>query len=108
MVCDITFSIETFADLLVWPTQCDFYFYVKFFLALFIILTWTLYKKEKKLRQDAEFISCLGVSSLAVLVLSLIGTLIQNSEGLPMVSSPVLLYILAMTIPIVIIWIFKR
>ena len=108
MVCEAFSAIEGFADFLVWPTGCDYYFYLKIFIGIFIILTWGLYKAEKKMRTEADFISCLGVSSLAILILGLIGTLIKNSAGIAMIQAEVLLYILAFSIPLLVIWIFKE
>ncbi len=108
MVCSAIFSIDSIADLLVWPAGCDFYFYLKIFTGLFIILTWGLYKFEKKHRQDSEILSSMGVSSIAIFVLALIGTLIKNSDNIPMISSTVLLIIIAVTIPIILIWMFKK
>jgi hypothetical protein len=107
MTCTAMFSIESVSDFLVWPVTCDYYFYLKIFIAIFIVLTWTLYKIEKKIRTDAEFISCIGISSIAIIVFGLIGSLIQNTEGIVMISTEILLSILAFTIPIFLIWIFK-
>ena len=107
MVCDIISSIDNVADLMVYPTTCDYYFYLKIFLALFILLTWFLYKAEKRIRQNAEMLSALGVSSIPILILAIIGTLIKNTQNIPMISGEILLYILAFTIPLVVIWIFK-
>ncbi len=108
MVCSSAFQIESVADFLVWPTGCDFYFYLKIFLTILLILTWTLYKHEKKIRQNSELLSSLAVSSVAILVLGLIGSLIENSAGIAMISSEVLLLLLAILIPIILIWIFKK
>ncbi len=107
MVCNIISSIETFADFLVYPVGCDYYFYLKIFLGLFIIMTWTVYAAEKRIRQNAEMLSSLAVSSLAILILALIGSLIKNTQDIAMVSGEILLYILAFTIPFILIWIFK-
>lgn len=110
LICTIA-SLKTitgFADLLVWPTGCDYYFYLKIFLGIMAILSWGIYKAEKKFNPyGADFLSCLGVVSIAVTLLGLIGSLITNTAGIPMISAEVLLYLLAIAIPIVLIWIFK-
>ncbi len=108
MVCEFAFTISSFADLLVWPTGCDYYFWLKILFAIMLIVAWTLYKVEKNtIPAGANFLSCLGVSALATLLLGLIGTLITNSANIPMIQPDVLLYILALTIPIILIWFFK-
>jgi hypothetical protein len=107
MTCTAFFSIESISDLLVWPITCDYYFYLKILIGIFIVLTWTLYKIEKKTKTEAELLSCAGVISIALIIIGLIGTLIQNADGIAMISSEVLLSILAFTIPIILIWIFK-
>lgn len=107
MTCTALFSMESVEDFLVWPITCDYFFYLKIFIGIFIVLAWTLYAVEKKIRTEAEILSCLGVSSVALIILGLIGTLIENTDGIAMVSTDILLYILAFTIPIILIWIFK-
>lgn len=107
MVCEMI-TIATISDLLVYPTGCDYYFYLKIFFAIFLVLVWTLYKVEKSVNpQTADLISSLGVSSIAIIILGLIGTLIKSAENIPMIQTDILLYILAVSIPIILIWIFK-
>ena len=108
MVCSHILTITNWSDFLVWPVGCDYYFYLKFFLVLFVVLAWGLYKAEKRQKQSAEFLSSMGVSSIAIVFLAVICTLIKDSQNIPMVSAEVLLYILAPTIPIILIWIFKK
>jgi hypothetical protein len=108
MVCTPIFTINSIADLLVWPTTCDYFFYLKIFLAVFIILAWFLYKTDKKIVPwAADFWSSLSVASIAITMLGIIGTLIANTDGIPMISPEILLIILAITIPIILIWLFK-
>lgn len=107
MACTAFFSIESVSDLLVWPVTCDYYFYLNILIGIFVVLTWTLYKIEKKTRTEADLLSCAGVSSIALIIIGLIGTLIQNTDGIVMISAEVLLSILAFTIPLILVWIFK-
>lgn len=107
MTCEFPASLESFADWLVWPTACDYYFYLKIIGGLMIILSWVLYKAEEKRTGSGDFISALGVSSIAMVVLTAIGTLITSSGGIAMIQLPILLYVLAVAIPLILIWIFK-
>ncbi len=108
MACDLNFSITSISDWLVYPVGCDFYFYLKILIAIFGVIAWTLYKSEKKVVQKSELLSSLGVSSIGILILSLIGTLIKNTADIPMISVEVMLIMLSFTIPIILVWIFKK
>lgn len=101
------FGIEGFADFFVYPTSCDYYFYAKIFAGLFIILTLSIYFIEKKTLVKPDIISGMGVSSLAIFFLALIGTLITSTGGIPMVQQDILIYVFAFTIIFVGIWYFK-
>ena len=107
MACTAFSAIETFSDFLVWPTGCSYYFWLIILGALFVIIAWTLFKTEEKRRTEGDFISAMGVSSIAVTSIGVIGTLIKNGAGIPMIQSDVLLYMVALTVVIVLIWIFK-
>lgn len=108
MVCSAFTGITTIGDWLVWPTDCNYYFYLIVLLTIFITLTLILYNREKEERIRSDLISCLGVSSVATTILALIGTLIKNSDNIPMVQNDIFLYIFAMTIVFIMIWLFKK
>lgn len=101
------FGMNGIADLLVYPTVCDYYFYAKIFAGLFIILTLAVYFTEKKVLLKPDIISGMGVSSLAIFFLALIGTLITSTDGIPMVQQDIFIYVIAFTIIFVGIWYFK-
>lgn len=107
MVCEIS-TFSGIADFLVWPTACDYYFWMKILITIFIVLVWTLYLIEKKIKPDVDIWGCLGVSSIATIFLAGIGTLIKNSSDIAMIQTDILIYILAFCIPIILIWIFKE
>jgi hypothetical protein len=107
MVCEIISNIETFADLIIYPVICDHFFYGKIMVGLFIILTSVLYFKELEKYPKPDMISCLGTSSIVIIFLSMIGTLIKNTNNIPMISSDIFIYILAISIIFIGIWIFK-
>ncbi len=108
MVCAAFTGITTVGDLLVWPTGCYYYFYLVVFATIFITLTLILYNKEKEEIVKADIISSLGVSSIVVLILALIGTLVKNSADIPMVQQDIFLYIFAFAIVFIAIWFTKK
>ena len=108
MVCAIFSDLKTWADVLVYPTSCNYYIYLVFFVAIFITLTLILFNREREQFAKADMISSLGVSSIATLFLALIGTLIENSDGIPMVQENIFMYVLAFTIVFILIWFFKK
>ncbi len=108
MVCSGFTGITTFGDWLVWPTGCNYYFYLVVIATVFIVLTLILYNREKQELGRADIISSLGVSSVSVIILSLIGTLIKNTANIPMIQKDIFLYILAMGMVFILIWLFKK
>ncbi|KKK95580.1 hypothetical protein LCGC14_2671390 [marine sediment metagenome] len=108
MVCAEFTGIGSVADLLVWPTVCNYWFYLIVFATIFITLSLILYNKQKDDEVKGDLISSMGVSAIAILFLSLIGTLIKNSEGIPMVQQDVFIYIFAMSIIFILLWFFKK
>ena len=108
MVCLAFTGITTIGDLLVWPTGCFYFFYLVVFVTIFITLTLILYNKEKEDLVKSDIVSSLGVSSIVTLMMALIGTLIKNTDGIPMVQNNVFLIVLAYTIVFILIWFFKK
>lgn len=108
MMCQSINAIQGITDYLVWPTSCDSYIYLKILLTIMAIITWTLYKTEKFITPGGgDIISCLGVSSIAITILTLTGTLIKSSQNVAMIQPTILLIILSLTIPLIVIWFFK-
>ena len=108
MVCTLFTNLETIADLLVWPTGCFYHFYTVILFTLFTVLSLSLYFIEKERAVKSDIISSLGVSSIATFFLAVMGTLIKDSSGIPMIQQDILLYVLALTIVFVLIWFFKK
>ena len=108
MVCAGFINISTLGDILVWPTGCNYYFYLVVFATVFITLALILYNKDKDVIVRPDIISSLGVSSIVTLILALIGTLIKNSAGIPMVQQDIFLIIFSMSIVFIMIWFFKK
>lgn len=101
------FGINTIGDWLVYPTSCDYYFYAKILAGLFLLLTLSIFYTEKKILIKPDIISSLGVSSLVILFLAMIGTLITSSSGIPMIQQDIFIYVIAFTVIFVAMWFFK-
>jgi len=72
-----------------------------------MIVTWTIFKEEERKKGSGEMISALGVSSIAITSIAGIGTLIKNTDGVSMIQTPIMLYVLAFAIVFILIWMFK-
>jgi len=108
MVCAEFTNINNLGDLLVWPTSCNYWFYLIVLATIFIVLTLILFNRQKESEIRADIVSSLGVSSIAIIVLALIGTLIKNSADIPMIQSDIFLYVFAFGIIFILIWFFKK
>lgn len=101
-------SITGFADFLVCPTLHYYNFWLILFLGLAFLLAWRMYKFEEARLGKGDFISAMGTSTLAFSVLGVLGTLVKNTQDIPMIQSDILLILIAITIPFVLIWIFRK
>ena len=108
MVCSGFTGIGNWGDMLVWPTGCNYYFYLIVLAVVFMTLSLILYNREKEERIRADMISSLGVSSIVTLILALIGTLIKNTAGIPMIQNDIFLYVFSLAIIFILIWFFKK
>lgn len=104
MVC---VGIETLTDksitgLLSYPSICDPQFYAKIMAAIFIILAFGLFMRERQREIKPDIISALGVSALATIFLSLIGTLVG------FITTTVFIEIFVIGMILVVIWMLKR
>lgn len=107
MACTPIGSIASVADFFVWPTACNYFFWLYVLGAIFLIVAWVLFKTEEDRKGEGELTSSLGISSIAVTSIAVIGTLVESTAGIPMIQSDVLLYMVAATVVFVLIWIFK-
>lgn len=105
---DIMGTNLSFADYLIYPTTCFYYTYAVIFFALFAIITFLLWNRERELFVKADMMSSMGVSATAILFLALISTLISSTNGIPMLQRDIFLFIVAFWIVISGIWFFKR
>lgn len=104
MVCDglnATLN-EGISGILAFPTTCDYYFYSKIMAGIWIILTFILYHKEKENIIKPDVLSCMAISSIAVIFISLTGTL------LGIIQSDIFIEIFVMGMIFIAIWMFKK
>lgn len=64
-------------------------------------------KGEEDKVGKGDFISAGAISSILTLFLGVVGTLIENSDNIPMIQTDVLVYLIGFCIVWVVIWIFK-
>lgn len=83
------------------PTICDAQFYAKIMGAIFMILTLTLFFREKDEKGEGDFLSAMGVSAIAVIVISLIGTY------LTIIQPQIFIEILVLCLIVIAIWLVK-
>ena len=104
MVCQ---GIETLSDtgiagFMSYPTTCDFQFYAKIMAALWLILVFTIFGTEKRRFGKSDAISAMGVSSLAIIFISIIGTL------LGIIQPQVLIEIIVFGIIFITLWLLRK
>lgn len=86
-----------------YPTSCIPQFYAYIMGALWLIITFILYNRDKEDNKiiKPDFLSSMGVSAIAVIFISLIGTL------LGIIQSNIFIEILVIGLIFIAIWIFK-
>lgn len=99
-------GLETITDysikgFLSYPNYCYPQFWAIIMGTIFIILAGGLFLAEKKRIEKADFISSAGVSAIAVMVLSLIGT------GVGFIPRAVFIEIMVAGIIVIILWFLK-
>lgn len=93
---------NTITGILAFPSSCDFHFWAKIMAGFFIILTLILFREDEEKITKPDLISAMGVSALATIVISLMGTLVG------FISSEVFIEIFVVGIILVVLWMFKR
>ena len=104
MTCN---GLETLVDnsitgILAFPTSCDYYFYAKIMGAFFIILSMILFNRDKDKFQKSDMVSSMGVSAIATIFVSLIGTLIK------IIQPDVFIEIFVAGMIFIVIWLLKN
>lgn len=104
MVCDgLNATLNTgISGILAFPTTCDYYFYAKILGAIWIILIFTLYFKEKETITKPDMISIMAISSIATMFIALAGSLLE------IVQPDIFIEIFVIGMIFIVIWLFKR
>jgi len=100
-------GIETLSDtsivgILSYPTLCDTQFYAKIMAAIFIILAFGLFMRDRDRETKPDIISAMGVSAIAVIFLSLVGTLIG------FIQQTIFIEIFVIGMILIVIWMLKK
>lgn len=107
MTCQVISNIESIADLIVYPTICIHFFYAFILLGIFLIIFSILFFSDREKYVKADAISSLGVSAIVILSIALIGTLIENSEGIQMISQDIMIYTICFSVVFIGLWFAK-
>ncbi len=104
MVCA---GLETLVDqsitgILAFPTSCDYYFYLKMMAAFFIVGASSLFFAEKLRYQKGDMLSCMGISAIATIFMSILGTFLK------IIQPDIFIEILVACMIIIAIWIIKK
>ena len=104
MVCA---GLETLVDtsitgILSYPGICDPQFYAKIMGAIFVILSMGLFMRDRDREIKPDMISSLGVSAIATIFLSLIGTLIG------FIQPDIFIEIFVVGMIFIVIWMLKK
>ena len=100
-------GIETLTDksivgIMSYPTLCDIQFYAKIMAAIFIILSFGLFMRDRDREIKPDIISAMGVSAIAVIFLSLIGTLIG------FIQPEIFIELFVVGMILIVIWMLKK
>ena len=99
---EILGSSPNITSIMTFPLTCDYYFYLKFMVAIFIVIAFGLWFKDREKMVRADIISCLGVSALATIFLSIIGTLIG------IIQPDIFILIMVVGLVLVAMWLLKK
>lgn len=93
---------QTITGILAFPTSCDYQFYAKMMGALFVILSFILYKADTDKFIKSDMVSAMGVSAIAVIFISLIGTTLK------IIQQDIFIEIFVIGMIFIVIWLLKR
>lgn len=104
MVCA---GLETLVDnsiteILAFPTSCDYYFYAKIMFAFWLIIAFVLYRADKDKYLKSDFMSAAGVSAIATIFVSLIGTLLK------IIQPDIFITIFVIGMVLIVFWLMKK
>lgn len=91
---------STIADFLALPNSSYAFFWVWLLGAIWLIISLTLYFKEKERKSKGSLLGSMAVGCFAILFLSGLGTLVG------IVTNNIMVYIIAFSVTIIVIWFF--
>ena len=97
-----TATISGIEGILTYPLSCDHFFYLKFIIAIFIILAFVLWRVEEAQLKQPDMISILGVSAIATIFISVMGSLIG------IITRDIMIYIVVGGSVFITIWFLKK
>lgn len=93
---------DSITGILAFPTSCDYQFYAKLMAAFFIVLAFILFNADRDKLVKADMVSSLGVSAIATIFLSLIGTFLE------IIQPDVFIEIFVAGMIFVVVWLLKK
>lgn len=104
MVCA---GLETLIDnsitgILAFPTSCDYQFYAKIMAAFFVVIAFILYRIDTDKFIKGDMVSAMGVSAIATIFVSLIGTFIK------IIQPDIFIEIFVAGMIFIVIWLLKK
>jgi hypothetical protein len=96
-----TLSDKSLAGILAYPNSCFYYTWGLIMAVIWIVLAFSLYHREKERVVNPDILSILGISSIAIIFLSLIGTTFN------IIQHDVFIEILVFGFIFIAIWFFK-
>ena len=96
-----TLTDNTITGILAFPTSCYYQFYAIIMGAFFIVLSMILYNRDKDKFIKSDMISAMGVSAIATIFVSLIGTLLN------IIQPDVFIEIFVIGMIFIVIWMLK-
>lgn len=109
MINQVLGSNLSWADYLIYPTTCFYYFYAVILGAVFLIVMLWLYNREREVSTQPDIISTAAISATAIFVLAGVGTLVRATNyDIPLIQSDIFMYVFAFWIVLSAIWFFKE
>lgn len=104
MVCEglETLVDQTITGILAFPTSCDYQFYAKIMGAFFIIVAFILFNADRDRFIKSDMVSAMGVSAIATIFVSLIGTFLE------IIQPEVFIEIFVAGMIFVVVWLLKK
>lgn len=91
------------SGIMAYPNSCDYFFWLKILVGIFVILSFILYNRDRDKLQKPDMVSSMGVSALATIFLTLVLSLLPG-----VIQTDVFIEILVGGMVFVVIWLLKK